>query len=112
MNGGLAFNAVLTLLLDDCFPITGLMLLDDGGAVAIAVPVVVPMAFAHGHAGADRPGADADLIRAIAGIASALTAATSRWPKAPRAGAHFASYRLRHSTLGCVVSMRPSFATK
>ena len=63
MNGGLAFNAVLTLLLDDRFPVTGLMLLDDGCPVAIAVPVVVPMALAHGYAGADRPGANADLVR-------------------------------------------------
>src|ERR1700688_1631402 len=63
MNGGLAFNAVLTLLLDDRSPVTGLMLLDDGRSVAIAVPVVVPMAFAHGYAGADRPGANADLVR-------------------------------------------------
>jgi len=53
MNGGLAFNAVLTLLLDDRFPVTGLMLLDDGRSVAIAVPVVVPVALAHGYAGAD-----------------------------------------------------------
>src|SRR3979409_3269 len=63
MNGGLAFNAVLTLLLDDRFPVTGLMLLDDGRAVAIAVPVEIPMAFAHGYAGTDRPGANADLVR-------------------------------------------------
>src|ERR1700688_941383 len=63
MNGGLAFNAVLTLLLDDRSPVTGLMLLDDGRSVAIAVPVVVPVALAHGYAGADRPGANADLVR-------------------------------------------------
>jgi hypothetical protein len=63
MNGGLAFNAVLTLFLDDRFPVTRLMLLDDGRAVVIAVPVVVTMAFAHGYAGVDRPGANADLAR-------------------------------------------------
>src|ERR1700676_1110996 len=76
MNGGLAFNAVLTLLLDDRFPVTGLMLLDDGRAVAIAVPVDVPMAFAHGYAGADRPGRT-PTSSAIAGIASTLTAAAT-----------------------------------
>jgi hypothetical protein len=62
MNSGLTFN-VLTLLLDDRFPVTGLVLLDDGSAIAIAVPVDVPMAFAHRYAGADRPGANADLVR-------------------------------------------------
>jgi hypothetical protein len=63
MNGGLAFNAVLMLLLDDRFPVTGFMLLDDGRAVAITVPVDVRMAFAHGYAGADRPGANANFVR-------------------------------------------------
>ena len=56
MNRGLAFNAVLTILLDDRFPVTGLALLDDRRAVAVAVPVVIPVPFADSYASADRPG--------------------------------------------------------
>jgi hypothetical protein len=63
MDGGLAFNPVLTLLLDDRIPVTGLVLLDDGRVVAIAASVQVAMVFAHCYAGADRPGANADLVR-------------------------------------------------
>jgi hypothetical protein len=62
MNGGLAFDAVLTLLFANRFPVTKLMLLDDG-AVAIAISIETPLAFAHGYDGADLSGANADLVR-------------------------------------------------
>jgi hypothetical protein len=63
MDRGLAFNPVPTLLLDDRCAVTGLVLLDYGRVVAIAVPVQVAMVFAHCYPGADRPGANADLVR-------------------------------------------------
>jgi hypothetical protein len=74
MDSGPAFNPVPTILLDDRVPVTGLVLLDYGRLVPIAVPVQIAMVFAY--PGADRPGANAD-SSAIAGTARALTAATT-----------------------------------
>ena len=41
---GLALNPVLTILLNDRCPITGLVLLDYGRVVAISVPVLTDIA--------------------------------------------------------------------
>jgi tungstate transport system permease protein len=46
MNYGLGFHAVVMLFLDDRSPVDRLPLLDDGGSVAIAVPIVIPVALA------------------------------------------------------------------
>jgi thioredoxin reductase (NADPH) len=51
------------LFLDDRGPVDRLPLLDDGGTVAIAVPIVIAMALADGHAYTDRSDANTDLFR-------------------------------------------------
>jgi hypothetical protein len=60
MNHGLAAVAVGVFFLDDGRLVTGLSLLDHGGAVALAVTIL--RRFANGYARANRTNAYADLI--------------------------------------------------
>ncbi len=54
MDDGFVFHALTAFLLDHRGTIGGLTFLDDRGAVTIAIPIIVPMAFADRHAGANR----------------------------------------------------------
>jgi hypothetical protein len=62
MNDGLAAIAVLIFFLDHGRPVTWFVLLDDGGAIAIAVAVMI-VGFADADAGSDGPYANTNLIR-------------------------------------------------
>lgn len=62
MDDGLGFNAVVMLFLDDRSSVDRLPLLDDGGTVAIAVPIVIAVALADGHACTNRSDANTDFF--------------------------------------------------
>src|ERR1700675_2984368 len=65
VDDGFAFHAVTAFLLDDSGAVGGLAFLDHRGAVtiAVAIPVIVAVAFAAGHASANWANLDADFFR-------------------------------------------------
>jgi len=63
VDDGLAVDAVRMFLLDHGGAVDGLPLLDDRGAIAVAIPIIVAVALANAHAGADRTHLDAYFIR-------------------------------------------------
>jgi hypothetical protein len=62
MDDGLAFGAVTMFFLDDGGAVARLML-PYHRTVAIPIPIVIPVTFADGYAGADWTNANANLIR-------------------------------------------------
>ena len=62
MNDSLAAITVRVFFLDHGRRVARFMLLEHRGAITIAVAVMI-MGFADGYAGADRPDADADILR-------------------------------------------------
>src|SRR3954462_3542694 len=62
MNHGLAAIAEFIFLLDHRGAVGGLALPDDGGAVAIAVPLTIFVRLSDGHTGTDRTDVNADFV--------------------------------------------------
>jgi hypothetical protein len=63
MDDGFVFHALTAFLLDHRGTFGGLTFLDDGSAVTVAIPIIVPMAFVDRHAGANRANLNANLVR-------------------------------------------------
>jgi hypothetical protein len=64
MDDGFAFNAVTVILLDHRGAVGGFTLLDDrSGTVTIAIPIIIPMAFADCYASPDRANPNAYFFR-------------------------------------------------
>ena len=67
------------LLLDHRGAVDGLPLPDDRGAIAVAIPIIVAVALADGHAGADRTDLDAYFIRQGRAASPATVAITKAY---------------------------------